>query len=385
MADNPDQDQKKHLPTEKRKADAALKGDVMVSKELASATMMATAAGWLYLAGGWFFGANLDLVKQGLALTAADHRNFAPMENAGHILAGIGLPLASLLAVTLLTAIATPALIGGLGWRSNAMAFKGSRINPLSGLKRMFGAQGATELVKAVAKVLVLSAVGYWVLRNELPAIMGLAAVDIKIAVAHAGQAVAGAFFALSLGLLVIAGIDVPAQFFQRRKRLMMTDQEMKDEIKQSEGSPEMKQERRARQHEMLSNSAHKAVGEAAVILTNPTHFAIALRYRPGIDAAPVVVARGRGEVALAIKALGKERGVPTLEYPQLTRAIYFTSRAGRTISEDLYIAVAAILAFVFQLDQALAQRASLPRVEVPSDKRFDEHGRRGKGSRVSN
>jgi flagellar biosynthesis protein FlhB len=380
MTDNPDQDQKKHFPTEKRKADAARNGDVMVSKELASATMMATAAAWLYLAGGWFFGANLDLVKQGLALTAADHRNFAPMENAGQILMGISLPFASLLAVTLFSAIATPALIGGLGWRSSAMAFKGSRINPLSGLKRMFGAQGATELVKAVAKVLVLSAIGYWVLRNELPAIMGLAAVDIKIAVARAGQAIAGAFFALSLGLLVIAGIDVPAQFLQRRKRLMMTDQEIKDEMKQSEGSPEMKHARRARQHEMLSNSAHKAVSEAAVILTNPTHFAIALRYRPGIDLAPVVAARGRGEVAEAIKTLAKERGVPMLEYPQLTRAIYFTSRPGRTISEDLYIAVAAILAFVFQLDQTLAQRVSPPKIEVPTDKRFDEHGRTARG-----
>ncbi len=379
MTDNPDTDQKKHLPTEKRKADAARNGDVMVSKELASATMMATAAGWLYLAGGWFFEANLGLVKQGLALSADDHRNFTPMENAAQIVVGIGLPFASLLALTLFTAIASPALIGSLGWRSSSMAFKGSRINPLSGLKRMFGAQSATELVKAVAKVLVLGAIGYWVLRNELPAIMGLAAVDIKIAVVRAGQAIAGAVFALSLGLLVIAGIDVPAQFLQRRKRLMMTDQEMKDEMKQSEGSPEMKNARRARQHEMLSNSAHKAVSEAAVILTNPTHFAIALRYRPGIDAAPVVAARGRGEVALAIKALAKERGVPTLEYPQLTRAIYFTSRAGRTISEDLYIAVAAILAFVFRLDQALAERAGPPRVDVPPDKRFDEHGRRGK------
>jgi flagellar biosynthesis protein FlhB len=379
MADNPDQDQKKHLPTEKRKADAARNGDVMVSKELASATMMATAAGWLYLAGGWFFGANLDLVKQGLALTATDYRNFAPMENAGKILVGIGLPFFSLLAFTVFTAIASPALIGSLGWRSSAMAFKGSRINPMSGLKRMFGAQGATELAKAVAKVLVLGAIGYWVLQKELPTIMGLAAVDVKIAVARAGQAVTGAFFALSFGLLVIAGIDVPAQFLQRRKRLMMTDQEIKDEMKQSEGSPEMKQARRARQQEMLSNSAHKAVSEAAVILTNPTHFAIALRYRPGVDLAPVVAARGRGEVAQAIKALAKERGVPMLEYPQLTRAIYFTSRAGRTISEDLYIAVAAILAFVFQLDQAMAQRASPPKVDVPPNKRFDEHGRRGR------
>jgi flagellar biosynthetic protein FlhB len=136
-----------------------------------------------------------------------------------------------------------------------------------------------------------------------------------------------------------------------------------------------MKATRRARQQQMLTGSARKAVTEATVILTNPTHFAVALRYRPGIDFAPVVAARGRDEVALSIKALAKAQGVPCLEYPQLTRAIYFTSRAGRTISEDLYVAVAAILAFVFQLERALADGVPQPSVDVPEGKRFDENG----------
>ena len=113
------------------------------------------------------------------------------------------------------------------------------------------------------------------------------------------------------------------------------------------------------------------------MILTNPTHFAIALRYRPGIDAAPVVAARGRGEVALAIRALAKDKGVPMLEYQQLTRAIYFTSRAGHGIAEDLYIAVATILAFVFNIERAMAEGVSQPRIDVPDAKRFDEHGKR--------
>lgn len=377
MAEQSDKDQKKHLPTAKRKADAEKNGDVLVSKELATATMMTLAAAWLYLAGGWFFEANLKLVRSGLVLSAADFREFAPAENAGRISLSIGLPFISLLLLTLAVAVATPALIGALGWRSSAMSFKGSRINPLAGLKRMFGAQGAIELAKAVAKVAVLGGIGYWAMARELPAIMGLAAVDLHMGVARAGQAIASAFLALSLGLLLIAGVDVPVQIFQRRSRLMMTDQELKDELKQSEGSPEMKMARRARAQEMLTGSAHKAVSEATVILTNPTHFAIALRYRPGVDFAPVVAARGRGEVALAIKALAKERGVPCLEYPQLTRAIYFTSKAGRTVSEDLYVAVAAILAFVFQLERALAEGRAQPRVDVPADKRFDENGRR--------
>jgi flagellar biosynthesis protein FlhB len=377
MAEQADKDQKKHLPTAKRKADAARDGDVLISKELPTAMMMTLAAAWLYLAGSWFFRGSLDLVKSGLALSAADHREFAPAENAGRIALEIGLPFASLMLLTLLIAIVSPALIGSLGWRSKSMAFKGNRMNPLSGLKRMFGLQGGIELAKAIAKVLVLGGIGYWVMQSELPAIMGLAAVDLNRATARAGEAIASGFLALSFGLLLIAGVDVPVQILQRRKRLMMTDQELKDELKQSEGSPEMKAARRARQQEMLTGSARKAVTEATVILTNPTHFAVALRYRPGIDFAPMVAARGRDEVALAIKALAKEQGVPTLEYPQLTRAIYFTARAGRTISEDLYVAVAAILAFVFQLERALADGVQQPSVDVPEDKRFDENGRK--------
>jgi flagellar biosynthesis protein FlhB len=126
-----------------------------------------------------------------------------------------------------------------------------------------------------------------------------------------------------------------------------------------------------------LMGSARKAVTEATVVLTNPTHFAVALRYRPGIDVAPMVVARGRGETALAIRALATEQSVPTLEYPQLARAIYFTTRAGHGITEDLYIAVATILAFVFNIERALSEGASQPVIVVPPARQFDEDGKR--------
>jgi flagellar biosynthesis protein FlhB len=377
MADTADHDQKKHLPSAKRKEDAARDGDVLISKELATAIMMVAGAAWLKFVGGWLFDANLELVKQGVTLSAADYRDFDPAQNAGRIGTAVLMPFVSLLLLTLIAAIASPAMIGALGWRAKAMAPKGSRINPMAGLKRMFGAHGAIELGKAMAKVLVLGGVGYWAVRHELPVILGLSAVDISTAVARSGQSIGTGIMAVSLGLLLIAGVDVPVQMFHRRKRLMMTDQEVKEELRQSEGAPELKQAQRARQREMLTGSARKAVGEATVILTNPTHFAVALRYRPGIDFAPVVAARGRAETALAIRELAKERGVPVLEYPQLTRAIYFTSRAGRTISEDLYIAVAAILAFVFQIERALAEGIAMPKVDVPTDKCFDENGRK--------
>ena len=156
-----------------------------------------------------------------------------------------------------------------------------------------------------------------------------------------------------------------------------MTKQQVKDELRQTDGAPELKQSIRARQQELAMSSARKGVAEANVVLTNPTHFAVAIRYRPGLDAAPVVVARGRGDIAMAIKAMAREQNVISLQYPQLTRAIYFTTLTGRAISEDLYAALAAILAFVFQLEAALDKNLLQPSVEVPITMHFDQDGLR--------
>ena len=268
-------------------------------------------------------------------------------------------------------------MLGSIGWRGKALHFKGNRLNPLSGLKRMFGMQGATELGKALAKVLLLGTIGYWLVEKSLPAIMTMATTDLIAAIGLAGKAIGHAMLTLAGGLVVIALIDVPAQWYQRTRRLMMSKQEVKEEMRESDGAPELKQAQRQRAHEILSGSARKAVSDATVVLTNPTHFSVALRYRPGQDAAPVVVARGRGDVALSIRELARTAHVPILEYPQLARAIYFTARAGRTIPEELFVAVATILAFVFQLERAMADGLAQPAVDVPASHRFDPEGRR--------
>lgn len=377
MAEGADKDQKTEQPTAKKRADSMREGDVLMSRELATALMMLAAAGWIVAAGGWFVQSAGDLVRRGLTLTAADVTDFAPadalMRNGAEIL----LPLASLFALALGAAVAGPAMLGSMGWRGKALHFKGNRINPMSGLKRMFGMQGATELGKALAKVLLLGTIGYWLVARSLPAIMTMAQADLLAAVGLAGQAIGHAMLMMAGGLVVIALIDVPVQWFQRNKRLMMSKQEVKDEMRQSDGAPELKQAQRQRAHEILSGSARKAVSEATVVLTNPTHFSVALRYRPGTDAAPVVVARGRGDVALSIRELARTANVPLLEYPQLTRAIYFTARAGRTIPEELFVAVATVLAFVFQLERAVADGIAPPAVDVPPSHRFDPEGRR--------
>ena len=377
MAEGSDKDQKTEQPTAKKLADSAREGDVLISRELATALMMLAAAGWIVAAGGWFVQSAGDLVRRGLTLTAADVSDFAPAEALMRNGVEILLPLASLFALALGAAVAGPAMLGSIGWRGKALHFKGNRINPLSGLKRMFGMQGATELGKAIAKVLLLGTIGYWLVASSLPAIMTMASTDLIAAIGLAGKAVGHAMLTLAGGLVVIALIDVPVQWFQRNKRLMMSKQEIKEEMRQSDGAPELKQAQRQRAHEILSGSARKAVSEATVVLTNPTHFSVALRYRPGTDAAPVVVARGRGDVALSIRELARAANVPMLEYPQLTRAIYFTARAGRVIPEELFVAVATVLAFVFQLERAVADGLSQPAVDVPPSHRFDPEGRR--------
>lgn len=377
MADAPDKDQQTEAPTQKRKSDAVKEGDVLASKELATALMMLAGAAWMIGLGGWFFTASKALLKSGLSLDLSDPDRFEPLGALSGALGELALPFAGLLVVSVIAALAAPAMLGSMGMRGKAMAFKGSRISPIAGLKRMFGMQGVIELAKATAKVVALGYAGYWAISGEIAALPGLAATDPAAAVGFIGDKIILTITVLAAGLVLIAGIDVPVQWLRRNQRLRMSKQQLKEEMRQSDGAPELKQALRARQQEVAMSSARKGMADASVVLTNPTHFAVALRYRPGIDAAPLVVARGRGEVALAIKALAKENQVPTLEYPQLTRAIYFTTRTGRAVSEDLYVAVAAILAFVFRLESTFANNLVKPIVEVPVAKRFDTDGRR--------
>ena len=377
MAGATEKDQKTEQPTAKKLSDSAREGDVLMSRELATALMMLAAAGWMVAAGGWFVQSAGDLVRRGLTLTAADVADFAPAEALMRNGAEILLPLASLFALALGAAVAGPAMLGSFGWRGKALHFKGNRMSPMAGLKRMFGMQGVTELGKALAKVLLLGSIGYWLVLNSLPAIMTMASTDLMAAIGLAGKEIGHAMLTLAGGLVVIALIDVPVQWFTRNQRLMMSKQEVKEEMRQSDGAPELKQAQRQRAHDILSGSARKAVSDATVVLTNPTHFSVALRYRPGVDAAPVVVARGRGDVALSIRELARGANVPLLEYPALTRAIYFTARAGRVIPEELFVAVATVLAFVFQLERAAAEGTPPPAVDVPSSHRFDPEGRR--------
>ncbi|MCP5395357.1 MAG: EscU/YscU/HrcU family type III secretion system export apparatus switch protein [Sphingomonadaceae bacterium] len=370
-----DASEKPFDPTPKRLREAAKKGDVLRSKELATAAVMLVGASWLVLAGPWLLADLAELARAGFRFDRGELESFQPgvvMTSALKTL----LPPIFLLAIPVLIAALVAQLgIGDGRWVGGNIAFKGSRINPLSGLKRMFGMNGLIEMGKGLAKVALLGGIAWLWGLGWVETIAGLGRGSLSSQLTAGWGALTSLLFALSGGLVVIALVDVPIQWSRRQKRLKMSHQELKDEAKEAEGSPEAKQARKQRQREIARGAVTGAMRQAQFLVTNPTHFAIAMTYDPARASAPIVLAKGRGDKALAMRELAGEFGVPMLEYPQLARAIFFTTRESQTIREELYAAVAAVVAFVLSLKRG--EHVPLPEIAVPLELRFDADGQR--------
>ena len=366
--------EKTEAPTQKRRDKAVEDGNVLRSRDLATALVVLAGVGWVIFMGPALLAACKDVMAASFQFGRGDVEEFSPWRPLAEAGWRLAMPVASLLVVSLVSAVVSGAMLGNVGFNAGLFAPKASRINPASGLKRIFGMNGWIELGKSLLKMVLLGGIGGWMLWKVSRATLGLASSNLPAALDEVGGTFIAIMVAMSLGLVIIAGIDVPLQIIQRLMKLRMSKQEIKDEHKESEGNAEAKGHMRARARAMLSGGARKAVAEAHVVLTNPTHFAVALRYDRGRDQVPVVVAKGRGATALAIRALATEVAVPILEYPQLARAVYYTSREGQEVRDDLYVAIATVLAFVFGLNEA-TKNNPLPPIDVPPDARFDENG----------
>lgn len=285
----------------------------------------------------------------------------------------------------MLTVLATQgALSGGINFAVKSMHFKGNRINPLSGFKRMFSINGLMELAKAVAKVLLLTAAFATVIWLILPVLLNLLSTNLNSALSESFSALMLALGASLIVLAIIAGIDLAYAIHKHTKKLKMSPQELKDEHKQSEGSPEVKSRIRRLQMEASRRASEQGAaveqaGDATAIITNPTHFAVALKYVPGEMKAPVILAMGRGKIAERIIAKGEESNVTVFRSPLLARALYFTSEIGQEINDGVYTAVAAVLAYVFRLDRG--ETPPEPMFEIPNELQFDEFGKALKGN----
>jgi flagellar biosynthetic protein FlhB len=367
--------EKTEAPTAKRKRDARADGNLLRSKDFATALTVLAGVTWLVMFGPSLLRACAAVMAASFQFGRADIEDFSPfrplMEAGWKLAPSIGI----LFAISIVAAILSQAGLGALDFNMGLLAPKAHRIDPASGLKRILGPTGWIELGKSLLKVILLGAIGGWMLWKASRATLGLSSSsDIAGALGSLDGTFRGILFAMAAGLALIAGLDVPIQAVRLLGKLRMSKQEIRDESKETEGSPEAKGHIRARQRAILNRSTRKAVAEAHVVLTNPTHFAVALRYDRGRDQVPVVVAKGRGATALAIREVAGEVAVPVLEYPQLARAVYYTSREGQEVRDDLYTAIATVLAFVFGVNDRA--RAVQPAVTVPPGARFDENGR---------
>jgi flagellar biosynthesis protein FlhB len=367
---------KTEAPTAKRRKDAAEKGDILKSKEFATALIVLAGCGWLAMLGPSLVAACEGLMTASFRFGRADIEDWSPMRPL--IQAGLGFAptVGGLLLMAVIAAVAGQASLGSFSFNGSLLAPKASRINPGSGIKRIFGPSGWIELGKSLLKIVLLGSIGIYLLWHAAQPTLSMSrASDVAGTVRELGGTFVGVLFTMAGGLVLIAGIDLPIQIIRRLSKMRMTKQEVRDEHKETEGSPEAKQHLRQRQREMSRRSVRQAVATAHVILTNPTHFSVALRYDREKDHAPVVVAKGRGVSALAIRDVAGEYQVPILEYPALARAVYYTSREGQEVRDDLYGAIAVVLAFVFGLNARAG--AVMPTVEVPATARFDENGKK--------
>lgn len=378
MAESESGADKSEEPTDKRLRESREKGQVARSRELNTLAVMLAGTGGLLATGGELGDALLRVMRACFDLPreawfSEETMGLLLMASAQTALEAM-LPLFVYL---LIASLVGPIALGGWLFSAEALAPKFSRLNPLAGLKRMFSVKALVELVKALAKFVVILMVGLAVLSADRDALLAMAHEPLEMAILHSAQVAGWSALWMACGLMLIAAVDVPFQLWDNRQKLMMTKQEVRDEYKDSEGKPEVKQRIRQLQREMAERRMMASIPQADVVITNPTHFAVALKYDPSQGSAPVLLAKGGDFLALKIREIAQEHKVMVLESPALARAVFFSTELDHEIPAGLYLAVAQVLAYVYQLRQFRAGKGKrpgpLPDLPIPPDLRRDE------------
>jgi flagellar biosynthetic protein FlhB len=360
--------EKTEEPTAKRLEEAREKGQVPRSRELTTVLVMILSAIALFFVGENIIADLGEVMTVSFSLTRKQLFDTDAMVNT--FIQGIEImafDLGIFMAVTVLAALAAPALIGGWNFSGQAMAPKGERLDPLKGLKRIFGPQGLIELAKALGKFILVGAFAtaiLWGIRDQL---LTLGRQEVEVAMADLGYLTLWVFLAITASLILIALIDVPFQIWNHARQLRMTKQEVKDEMKDTDGNPEVKGRIRRLQVQLSQQRMMEDIPSADVVITNPTHYAVAIKYDQTSNGAPVVVAKGADLISQQIRLVADNNEVPILAAPPLTRAVYYSTEIGDEIPSGLYIAVAQVLAFVFQLRRYHKQGGNKPHLN-PED-----------------
>lgn len=374
-----DDSEKTEDPTARRLQQARDDGQVARSTELPAAAVTIGAIVLMVSLGGWMLHRLSHLFASGFRFDrkTLDSPNLLPATFAGHLGEGFFLIL-PILAVTAIAAIAASGMTGGYLFSWSSVRPRFDKLNPFNGFKRMFGTQALVELLKSISKFSLVSTVLWFLLEKHFQELLVMGQMSLEPAMGVTGRLLGESALWLSLTLLVIALMDAPYQRYAYIKRLRMSKQEIKDELKDMEGRPEVKAQIRRRQREMANGRMMQKVKDADVVITNPEHFAVALSYDPTADGAPILLAKGSDLMAARIREEAKLHGVEIFQAAPLARALYFTTELDRPVPEALYYAVAQVIAYVFSLAQIRpgVEPMMRPHPDVPTSMLFNADGK---------
>ncbi len=364
-------------PTAKRLEEAKKKGQIARSRELNTVAMLLVSAGLLMSQGARIGNGFLDLMHRQFFVERDKLFDSLSMVVFFKQAMIDGLLLvAPLLVALVLIALIAPIALGGWIFSPEAFTPKFDKLNPITGIPRLFSMNGLVELIKGLLKIALVGFVGYLLFRSMANDLLALNSEPVKQGILHAIELILRCFLILSASLILIAALDVPYQLWSHSQKLKMTLQEIKDEMKESDGNPEIKGRIRRTQQEIAHNRMMSDIPKADVVITNPTHYAIALKYDESSGSAPILIAKGVDLIAAQIRSVATASEIPLVASPPLARALYYSTEINEEIPHGLYVAVAQVLAYVFQLKNAYAQHLRPPPpprdIEIPEEFRQD-------------
>lgn len=377
MAEDDQGQEKTEQPSPKRLKEAREKGQVVRSKDFNAALILLMSGGSLLFFSSYLYEQLAGIMRKAFSFNSIELKSMwiqlTTLANLFH--KGLFAVLPLLGAIFILSLVA-PLFIGGWVFSSESIQPQFSRLNPLKGVKRIFSLKGVVEMVKSLLKFLLVATTALMIWQWQLPTMIKLASAPVEVAISTGLEQVVLAFLFISASLILIVVLDVPFQWYEHQKQLKMTRQEMKDEYKETEGKPEVKSYIRRAQQEIARRRMMAEVPKADVVLTNPTHYAVALKYQQKGNKAPVLIAKGKDLIALQINQVALAHKVPLLTLPPLTRAIYFSTKLDSEIPRGLYVAVAQVLAYIFHLknkDYYERQPRVLRDLPIPADLQHPE------------
>ena len=362
-------------PTPKRLKEARDKGDIPRSKELNTLVLLLVASSAVLFFGATAISNLAEMMADNFSLTREEifDTNYIIINFGSSALEALWAVIVFML-VVFIAAIVGPISLGGWNISAQAIAPKASRMDPLAGLKRMFSLKALVELAKSIGKFLIVTGLALFYLDSVKTNLYSLGSMDVFVAMSESIQLIGWAFLIISLSLIIIALLDVPYVLYESAEKLKMTLQEVKDEMKNTEGKPEVKGRIRQMQREISQRQMMKDVPDADVIITNPTHYSVAIKYDESHRNEPIIVAKGADFVALKIREIAEEHDIPVLMSPPLARALYYSAEIGDEVPTGLFKGVAQVLAYVFQLKRYKQQAANKPvmpkgqDIEIPDE-----------------